>query len=559
MNNLLVRSLIIFDYKNKIGKRVDFETGINIITSNKKSGNDVGKSILLKSIYHTLGADSIFDDMWELDPKVYVCLIDIYTKSYYIYRSKNLFKIYDKDYNKLFSTVNRIDLAEFLKGLYSFCVQLPNRSEEKLEITPPAFSYILNYIDQDYMDGTKFDSFKSLAQYANYKENVIYNHFGIFNEEYFEIIRNLEKLKDEERALVKDKQILENMIIKLKGYLEGFDAPTEIKLLNIELEKSKKEYSEIILKLKKIKNNLIEMRNEKVELQMALDELEDRSGIEVKEVMSIRDDTCPTCQQLINGTELRIRKNNGLEDFYIMKDQLDSIQLEVERKLEIKEEEYALFLEKLKLYEQKMNIDDTEVSNVIKHKGYLDTQDNLIGELGEVEINLTINIGNAKKYNKKYKEYNDLKKKANELYEKAMLEAKAKFGLKEISDKKFKDFKSVFVGRGSNKPIATIIWYFNLLKVKYELNQGAIKFPLLLDSPNNVELDDNKRLALFDYIFKNNNKDTQLIVSTLGFDEKDYKDVKINNIIELENEKYNLLNSIDYDNNESILKIIFSE
>jgi len=559
MNNLIIHSLLIFDYKNKIAKRVDFEIGINIITSNKKSGNDVGKSILLKSIYHTLGADCIFDDMWETDPKTYVCLIGISIRKYYVYRNNSLFKIYDEDFNKLFSTVNRIELAKFLKALYSFCVQLPNRGEEQLEIAPPAFSYILNFIDQDYMEGTKFSSFKSLAQYANYKENAIYNHFGIFNEEYFEVIRNLEKLRNEEKTLIQDKQILDNMLIKLKGYLEGFDPPTKVELLNIELERSKNEYSEIIYKLKKIKNTLFEMRNEKVELEMALDDLKNSSGIELKDVMSIRDNTCPTCQQLINGTELRIIKNNGLEDFYIMKDQLDSLLLEVERKLELKEEKYSLSLEKLGLYERKFKFHDTQVSNVLKHRGYLETQDNMISELGAVDRNLTLNIEGAKKCSKKLKEYNDLKKKANELYETAMLEAKVKFGLKEISDKKLKDINSVFVARGSNKPIATIIWYFNLLKVKYELNEKAIKFPLVLDSPNNVELDDDKRLALFDYIFKNNNKDTQLIVSTLGFDEKDYEDIKIDNIIKLKNGKYSLLNSMDYEDNEGILSRIFND
>ena len=42
-----------------------------------------------------------------------------------------------------------------------------------------------------------------------------------------------------------------------------------------------------------------------------------------------------------------------------------------------------------------------------------------------------------------------------------------------------------------------------------------------------MELDENKRQALLDYIFKNRTDGTQLIVSTLGFDIKDYPKVDI--------------------------------
>lgn len=45
------------------------------------------------------------------------------------------------------------------------------------------------------MNGTKFSSFKNLGQYADYKENVIYNHFGIFNDDYFNILKKIEELK----------------------------------------------------------------------------------------------------------------------------------------------------------------------------------------------------------------------------------------------------------------------------------------------------------------------------------------------------------------------------
>ena len=90
------------------------------------------------------------------------------------------------------------------------------------------------------------------------------------------------------------------------------------------------------------------------------------------------------------------------------------------------------------------------------------------------------------------------------------------------------------------------MWYMNLLKIKNEFNSKAIKFPLILDSPNNVETDDDKKKTVFNYLFKEINSDTQLIISTLGFNKNDYKEFTFDNIIELKNDKYNMLSSEEY-------------
>lgn len=120
------------------------------------------------------------------------------------------------------------------------------------------------------------------------------------------------------------------------------------------------------------------------------------------------------------------------------------------------------------------------------------------------------------------------------------------FGLQEIDVKRFNNIELTFEAGGSNKPIATVIWYFNLLRLKTEFNEDSIRFPIVLDSPNNVELDDGKRKELFEYLFANSDINTQMIISTLGFAESDYPDAKIDNIIVLENPKYSLLSKQDY-------------
>lgn len=59
---LIFDEIIIIDELNKKAKKQVFLPGINIVVSNGKDdeGNYIGKSTLLKSIFHALGADAFF-------------------------------------------------------------------------------------------------------------------------------------------------------------------------------------------------------------------------------------------------------------------------------------------------------------------------------------------------------------------------------------------------------------------------------------------------------------------------------------------------------------------
>ncbi|MCP1422496.1 hypothetical protein J3D43_001012 [Paenibacillus xylanexedens] len=559
MKSLYLNTLYIFEYRNRLAKRVDFKKGINVITSDKTNGNDVGKSVILKSIYHTLGADSIFDSKWSAIEKTYLLDINVDDVRFFVYRSGELFRIYNEKLIKLFSTVNRRELSEYLAEIYGFSVKLPNRKQETLEITPPVYSYLLNYVDQDQMNGTKFSSFKNLGQYADYKENVIYNHFGIFNDQYYSLLRKIEELKQQDKKYKDEKLIIENMLLRVKAYLEGLDAPTELDSLKIELERKKEEYSDIVLKLKKIKNSIVKLRNDQFDLERSIADLSAKQSEETKIYSKTHSNRCPVCTQEVDELDVRIRSSNKIEDYFILKDELDSLMIEVNRKLHIKEEEYRNLLNILETYEKSLNMNESVISNSIKHMGYIETQENMIREMGVLLGKIELNETEKSIYDKKIKEFNDQKKKANLFYQEYMTDSKIKFGLEEIGDEKIKNITQNYEARGSNRAIATIIWYFNLLKIKNAINKNFIKFPLILDSPNNVESDEIKEKALFEFIFNDITKNTQLVLSTLGFDESEYEDVQIDNIINLNNDKYHVLNSVDYEDNEHILKLIFEE
>ena len=101
MKSLIVNNLFIFSPMDKKAKAIDFSAGINIVTSSKQDGNKKGKSIILKSVFHALGADCYFDDKWQDISKVYVLKFTYDGNSYTICRHNRLFKIFDSSQRSL--------------------------------------------------------------------------------------------------------------------------------------------------------------------------------------------------------------------------------------------------------------------------------------------------------------------------------------------------------------------------------------------------------------------------------------------------------------------------
>ncbi|MFQ6895316.1 MAG: hypothetical protein ACLRSH_00685, partial [Turicibacter sp.] len=239
--------------------------------------------------------------------------------------------------------------------------------------------------------------------------------------------------------------------------------------------------------------------------------------------------------------------------FVYLKGEIENNILRIERKIELEENKYKSKLDKLNEYESKLKINSNDIKDIIKYKGFIEMKNSLYSEINQDNIKIAeINesITNLKSIKSSY---SNKKTIINKRYSELMKKDKEYFGLKEVNEKNFSNIRNVFTAGGSNKPIVTIMWYMNLLKIKDEFNSEAIKFPLILDSPNNVESDDDKKKTLFNYLFKEIQSDTQLIISTLGFDKDNYDAFEFDNIIELTNDKYKMLSTDEYDKHKDFL------
>ena len=114
---MVFKELFLFAPHEKVARKIEFKEGINIITSSQVDGNEKGKSVIMRSLYHALGAEALFASKWETKNKIFVLRFSIDEKEYYIYRSADLYKLFDGNRQLLFVETKSSDLAEKLKTI----------------------------------------------------------------------------------------------------------------------------------------------------------------------------------------------------------------------------------------------------------------------------------------------------------------------------------------------------------------------------------------------------------------------------------------------------------
>ena len=549
---LIFRELFIFSPSEKKAKKVEFTDGINIITSSQEDGTDRGKSVIMRSLYHTMGAEGCFEKNWEGKDKVYILKFDIDGIGYYIYRSAELFKFFSDDKEVLFKSVSSRELSEKLKCYTNFAVQLPNRSE-KLEVTPPAYNYLPFYLDQDHYDGNNYAAFKNLGQYTGFRENVLFYHLGIYNEEYFKLVHSREKIKERKAKRESKLEIFKAMWESIDEKLAGISVSSSYEALRKDVAIYQKEYADVMDKLSKSKKKLIDLRNQLYEAENMLKEIDNVSKDSERKINKLRKHICPECgTELADTIQLKSKNYNLIEDVILIKNDLQISLLEYQRKIEKEEKLYEELLEQMFIYEKKLRINNKKANDVLRQKGLSELKDDVVSEQSDMINAIENDKAELKSVGSKINAYGVKKKQLEEQYYEHMMTARTQFGLNELSPDSFKKITNSVNASGSNKNIATIIWYITILELRRIFNKNAIEFPVVFDSPNNVETDNQKKYGLVQYIVNKCNSG-QLILSLLGFNEKDIKTDKKINVIMLTNDKYKLLDSESYELYEDLL------
>ncbi len=548
MNNLVFNKIAIISMASKTAKIQKFIKGINVVTSSKKAkGNWVGKSSLLKSLYHSLGADSLFDDSWGTEGEyVYVLSFSFKDKNYSIFRFGKLFKLYDSNNKVLFTVANREDLATKLSSIFGINIKLKDQSANKqYKDALPVYWYLFNFSDQTDSKPCEFRSFKNLGSSSNFYSDLIYSHLGLRSNELNDLLCDIDELNQDKSNREQEKKTLDEVYKILK---EKSTPVVNQALIKQSLQKYEKEYSCALADLNKVHSSLEKAYTEKAELEALLnhiDALIQKQRIDIKD-FEIKQE-CPHCGSTFSDNKIYyFRRVKDIDGFGMQRIDVEEKLALCRRKINLEMEKYNSLKEVVDNIQKKIDSDRSINKNDISNIGLSNTIKDVLLKQKLVEEIISSDDEKIKSKTKIVKELKKDRKEIDEHYCIQLSEKTAKYCIPGFSINTIKSADEKFNVSGTVNNVAKMIWLSALLQTRYDKNQSFPVFPLVIDTPNNADFDEENSNKIFDIVFSMKKDDNQIITSLVGFDKEQFPDYANINVIYLNNEQRHLLNEQDF-------------
>lgn len=553
MTGLVFKRLWIVSKLEKAARTVSFQSGINILTGE----NDVGKSTLIKSLYHSIGADApqMNNTRWKRAKAFYCSEILLKGNTYFIVRDGKHFGVFDAQKGMLskhsgISTEGGI--ADFICGQLNFNIELEKSADGKLGRAGPAFYFLPFYVDQDAGWTKSWESFSGLQQFASYRKNMIEYHLGVRPQSYYDA-------KKKEMEFLETKSSLQGERNVLSTALATFQKRSSQIQVNLDPDAFKEELDQLVdaYNLQRARqqdalSNVKDIRNERnaidtdiAILHRSISELsadyEYAARLETPDVIG-----CPTC-----GTEF---ENSFQERFGLLDDvdycrgildQRQKARIEVSEKLDAAEREYKLVRQETEKMELLLNRKKSEVTlrDIIASEGNKEMVASLCADIAGKDDSIE-EVQNAIDGLKADLKLNSKRKKGIlEYYQSRMKEYLNALNVLVLEESDYAEPTKVIKNNalGSDLPRALLAQYFALLHTMMKFG-GTKVCPLIIDSPQQQEQDTSNVGAIFKFIFSKALDGQQIILGTISTeavpDETIPEDA---NRIVLSNEKYSVL------------------
>ena len=174
--NLIISSITIVDLTNKQAKKVVFSPSKNLLTSDQ---NHLGKSVIMKSLYYTLGAEVFFPTpIKRINLFTYIDF-SLNEHEYRVCRLKSTFTLYcDNTFISYYPSIGEFE--EALSELFNFEISLVGKDVNGTIIKcPPAFYFLPYYIDQENGWAVNSSSFNQITQFdLPQRKSSYFFHFG---------------------------------------------------------------------------------------------------------------------------------------------------------------------------------------------------------------------------------------------------------------------------------------------------------------------------------------------------------------------------------------------
>lgn len=522
MKKLRLKVLYLLSMTEKAAKKAPFHPNVTVI----KGENDVGKSSLIKSIYWCLGAEpAIVNPGWKKANVFGLLEFTIDEKPYNILRTGTLFLIFDENRNLLLKTTDvSKELAPFMADILDFSLVLTNRAGAP-DVPPPAYCFLPFYIDQDYGWRSQWSSFDNLGQYEDWKPAVIMFHSGIRPNAYFEInaALNVEK---------QAKSILENQRNIVQGALSRIQERRKHAAIDIDHHAYQKAIKELLQELSglqerrtTITEKLSELSNQRTSLDEQLSITRTALGEFDKDYRFILDQRSPTIRCPTCGTD---HNNSFFHRFSLLEDreacrkfivdavtQLDRLSRDISRQQEaLKKADFRLSKINLLLAQKRGKI---KLKDVIDAEGEKKAYILIRGEIDSFTSKIDKIRRRIEDLESSMKPFLDKEnqERIEKFYFMKILKFLHELNVTKVSAKNVERIDCKIKATGSNRPRALLAYTYAFLHTLFEFSSSCA-CPIIIDSPKQEDLDDKNAEAAFRLIFREQPKDSQLILGTVS-------------------------------------------
>ncbi len=555
MNEMHFENILIADIKEHTARFQKFEKGFNVITSQE---NHVGKSSMLKSLYYAMGAEVEFDAVWDKNTKIYMVEISVNNKKYKIARFQKKFAIFkDGKLVMLTRSVSR-DLAKKYEELFSFAIYLPNKTTKKIEMAPPAFTFLPYYIDQDKGWSGLYDSFSSIDRYRkNDRIKSLYYHLNIYNRTTIELMAKRDELKDTIEQLKEKEEKIRITLESLAQETQNLLPAEDIDELERNLQIPKEHIAELVSKLGNMRNKIqnletvMSQHEHQLKIIQEYQKIREKSVVEKEEVSHV----CPKCGYMFDEEIYQIvRSNYNVHNEEYMCQQIQLIIDSISAELKTCKEKYVELMDTLEAQEKAYDETQDSYEIYVRQRGLKDSLNHFSVQLGDnayEQKQCEIKIKGIDKELRKLPNKKEVEEKYIEEVRLNIIKLDAWNSAYEGNIKLLKPIKAQ--GTLENKII--LAQFAGLFQTMDYFKSNAIRLPFVIDSPRAKEASYTSSKEILKLIFEMDML-PQVILATMDYDNFENEMKRRANVIVL-SEKKKLLKGEDYQNYSTIIDEVF--
>ena len=262
--NLIISAITMVDLTNKEAKRIYFSPDKNLLTSEH---NHLGKSVIMKSIYYTLGAEVYYPHpIKKLNLLTYIDF-SLDSHQYRIARLKNTFVLYcDGSFCGRFPSVNEFDNE--LSKLFGLEINLVGKDQEGTIVRcPPAFYYMPYYIDQENGWAANSFSFDRMTQFdMPQRKSSYFFHLGVLDNRYVEISKRQKTNSRQINTLKTETEKYRTVIETLQAGLNAVQMSFDTASLERAIALRQVEIKQLLGEISKVRSDLLEAGDQLVQI-----------------------------------------------------------------------------------------------------------------------------------------------------------------------------------------------------------------------------------------------------------------------------------------------------